>query len=503
MTYMTRGQGDETDDDALRTCRSWCDAALDRWTAGDAAGAWAALEEADAVARDPGGAQVAGDLAVLALAARATVLLRAERANQARATAQDALAHARTATAADHPLVRDAVLDARVTAASARLDRGAPPAQRAAALDELDDVAREAPGTRAAARAVNNALLERTGVLDAQLRSRDVAAQVTAWTAVADARRRTRGTATEGVVLRQAVDLAFLTGAWARGWEVVTDGVELEPDRSERIALHAKASLLAWERGDDGLAAARSHGARARDLSVAVDIPWVRLYAHLGGVVADLASGVPPATAVDRYARCLPRDGHRRRPDRAWRVALLALDAGASSAVAADLLARTGTAELVAPALTALLESIMAERDGRPVPPDHLAPHLGALSAPQRGRAHLVLARLHLRSGRRSAAALELLAAGHVLQDWPGRVRDAVVALSARTGGPRRTPAQRRVLDLVVEGLTNEAIAERLGCSPRTVAVHVSRLLATSGTRSRTELAVTELRRRFAAATGG
>ena len=119
MTYMAGGRGDETDD-VLRTCRSWCDAALDRWTAGDAAGAWTALEEADAVARDPGAAQVADDLAVLALAARATVLLRAERDDQARTTAQDALTHARTATAADHPLVRDAVLDARVTAASAR-----------------------------------------------------------------------------------------------------------------------------------------------------------------------------------------------------------------------------------------------------------------------------------------------------------------------------------------------------------------------------------------------
>jgi DNA-binding NarL/FixJ family response regulator len=37
-------------------------------------------------------------------------------------------------------------------------------------------------------------------------------------------------------------------------------------------------------------------------------------------------------------------------------------------------------------------------------------------------------------------------------------------------------------------------IAERLGVSPRTIAVHVSRILAKTNCRSRTELAVSILR---------
>jgi len=44
------------------------------------------------------------------------------------------------------------------------------------------------------------------------------------------------------------------------------------------------------------------------------------------------------------------------------------------------------------------------------------------------------------------------------------------------TGGTGITPAQRRVLDLVCEGLTNAAIAERLHISKRTVETHVRAL---------------------------
>jgi DNA-binding NarL/FixJ family response regulator len=50
------------------------------------------------------------------------------------------------------------------------------------------------------------------------------------------------------------------------------------------------------------------------------------------------------------------------------------------------------------------------------------------------------------------------------------------------------TAREAEVLGLVVDGLTNAQIAERLFLSPRTVDTHVANLLSTTGARARTEL---------------
>ena len=50
------------------------------------------------------------------------------------------------------------------------------------------------------------------------------------------------------------------------------------------------------------------------------------------------------------------------------------------------------------------------------------------------------------------------------------------------------TPAEGRVLEALGRGLSNKAIAADLFLSPRTVECHVSRLLAKSGCRNRTQL---------------
>ena len=50
------------------------------------------------------------------------------------------------------------------------------------------------------------------------------------------------------------------------------------------------------------------------------------------------------------------------------------------------------------------------------------------------------------------------------------------------------TPAEGRVLEALRRGLSNKAIAADLFLSPRTVECHVSRLLAKSGCRNRTQL---------------
>ncbi|MFY7696561.1 MAG: response regulator transcription factor [Cyanobium sp.] len=57
------------------------------------------------------------------------------------------------------------------------------------------------------------------------------------------------------------------------------------------------------------------------------------------------------------------------------------------------------------------------------------------------------------------------------------------------------TPAERRVLDVMLEGASNGAIAIRLCLSRRTVEGHVSALLQKTGCRSRTQLVLWALGR--------
>jgi DNA-binding NarL/FixJ family response regulator len=57
------------------------------------------------------------------------------------------------------------------------------------------------------------------------------------------------------------------------------------------------------------------------------------------------------------------------------------------------------------------------------------------------------------------------------------------------------TPAERRVLVLLTQGMSNRAIASALVLSPRTVESHVSSMLEKSGCRQRCELLVWALTR--------
>ncbi|MDQ4132077.1 MAG: tetratricopeptide repeat protein [Actinomycetota bacterium] len=84
-------------------------------------------------------------------------------------------------------------------------------------------------------------------------------------------------------------------------------------------------------------------------------------------------------------------------------------------------------------------------------------------------------------------------------------VHDAVsLALSGRVGGGAAmgwnglTSAERRVVRLVEEGLTNREIGGRLFVSPRTVSTHLSHVFAKLGVSSRVELASEASRRRVA-----
>lgn len=62
---------------------------------------------------------------------------------------------------------------------------------------------------------------------------------------------------------------------------------------------------------------------------------------------------------------------------------------------------------------------------------------------------------------------------------------------------PALTARELTVLSLVVDGLTNPQIGERLMNSPRTVQSHVKSLMRKFGVQTRTQLAVSALRGGF------
>jgi DNA-binding NarL/FixJ family response regulator len=101
-------------------------------------------------------------------------------------------------------------------------------------------------------------------------------------------------------------------------------------------------------------------------------------------------------------------------------------------------------------------------------------------------------------------AALRLGAAGYVLKTAPiAELLDAIRAAAAgrlafgvRPGasGTRLSPREREVVAAVVDGLSNDEIATRLGIAPKTVESHLRRLFERLGLASRTELATRALR---------
>jgi DNA-binding CsgD family transcriptional regulator len=118
-----------------------------------------------------------------------------------------------------------------------------------------------------------------------------------------------------------------------------------------------------------------------------------------------------------------------------------------------------------------------------------------------RGELHLRLAELALESGDDDDAMAHVVSASDLLARWPGWRRDRADRLR-RQLERRAAPDADRVLSsrelevvaLVAEGLTNAQIAERLFIARKTVAVHVSNILAKLGMRSRTEVAAWAVR---------
>ncbi|ROR73234.1 helix-turn-helix domain-containing protein [Bogoriella caseilytica] len=472
-------------------CRALIAEAHDAWLRGDGAGTWRALDAAErAAAHTTRPSRLRAEVA----AARSAAFLRAERTTEALAAARECLHLAGRATHGHR--LRHAVSHARITLATYEPPDDGSGQAPAAALAVLDEIAElRDPGLEdVRSRAITNGLNRR--LVAAHRHLDDPEAQTAAWIQVSRARTLSEQLRAQGSVVRQAIDLAERTGQWERGWDYANLPLPSGLERNERVAILAKAARLAWHRGLTS--EARELGTRARQASVAIDHPWVRVYAYLGGVIAAAAGTGSIRAALLAYQRCTTRAGHDSRSHRAWEVAQVALEFGLSANAARSFLAATVPGVWAERPWAPFARVVLSDAAGEePRTEDLAAIDLREHGAADQARVHLARARVAARSGHRVSAVLSLQRARLLLRSWPGRVAEQVEREAATlTGTLPATAAQRRVLDLVIEGHTNREIGRALGCAERTVAVHVAALLRSSSTTSRAALAAQEVARR-------
>ncbi len=112
----------------------------------------------------------------------------------------------------------------------------------------------------------------------------------------------------------------------------------------------------------------------------------------------------------------------------------------------------------------------------------------------ERARTQLLLGQLQRRQRQREASAATLRAALQTFKDlgtelWAERAKSELArGISGKQGGQALTPAERRVAELAVSGMTNRDIAAALFISPKTVEVNLSRIYRKLKVRSRMEL---------------
>jgi DNA-binding CsgD family transcriptional regulator len=113
----------------------------------------------------------------------------------------------------------------------------------------------------------------------------------------------------------------------------------------------------------------------------------------------------------------------------------------------------------------------------------------------ERARTSLALGATHRRAKHKRAAREALVAARDEFESigarvWAGRAASALERIGGRPAASSElTVTERRVAELVAEGLANKQVAAALFVSPKTVEGHLSRIYAKLGVHSRTELA--------------
>ena len=123
-----------------------------------------------------------------------------------------------------------------------------------------------------------------------------------------------------------------------------------------------------------------------------------------------------------------------------------------------------------------------------------LALHRGVPIPLERGRTELALGRAHRRARHKRAAreALESSVAtfeGMGALEWARRAREELARVGGRApSSGALTSTERRVAELVAQGLQTKQVAAALFVSPKTVEGHLTKIYGKLGVRSRTEL---------------
>ena len=309
----------------------------------------------------------------------------------------------------------------------------------------------------------------------------------------------------------------FLAGEWDEALAELEEALELATETGERYSLvltHAVKALIALHRGELRQAEAATATAE-RELAGTGPrfrgqwVPWSRALL----LEAEGATGEALATLAGCWDECAGSGLAVEVPVFGADLVRLAVAAGerprAEAVVAAvaevadrnQVASLTGAARrcqgLAADDPEVLRAAVDAYgRSGRPLELA-LAAEDAAAAFARRGRPGAAVPLL-----RRALEYHERLGAAR----GAARVEAALRELGVRRGrrGPRRRPrlgwesltrTERQVVDLVVEGLSNPQIGERLFVSPRTVQTHVAHVFTTLGISSRAQLAAKAARR--------
>jgi DNA-binding CsgD family transcriptional regulator len=144
----------------------------------------------------------------------------------------------------------------------------------------------------------------------------------------------------------------------------------------------------------------------------------------------------------------------------------------------------------------AVVDACLAAASGKPERAAELLRCVDPAPAPFRRARELLLLGRVLRQARRRTEAREALEAARAAFEslgapgWKERVDEELARLGGRSpAGSTLTASERRVADLVAEGLSNKEVAVRLVVTVRTVEAHLSKIYSKLGVRSRTALA--------------
>lgn len=327
---------------------------------------------------------------------------------------------------------------------------------------------------------------------------------------------RTAGvTRTLGVLLSARLAAAlFALGRWDEADDASRGAVEDDPAGPAGAALHLQRAEIAWVRGDAAAARAQLRLASAllggplpaRDPTLArLEIELAVAEGRIDDARQLLDASLPAAADTAPYdAWPLVCTAARL----AARLRLPARDGAPAPAGPAALQEAATRLPTDTPLYAAYAAQLAAEQGGSADAWVRVADRWEALGhAYLAAGARLRAAGAHLRAGDRDTARAFLLTAAEqarrldaqpLLEEVHGLARGARIGLDRPEGTPdRRSDAARfgltgreaEVLRLLAEGRSNRQIGEELFISPKTVSVHVSRILSKLGVASRGEAA--------------